>query len=293
MSALGSRRRGLVALPGWSLLLLLASCKEAAVGGDSRWPPAVQRVEYTSTADHSSQLARFYTPGTSEPRPLLVAFHTWSTNYQDVASIGYARWCIDHGWNFLQPDLRGPNNRPEAAGSPLVVADALDSIAYARERARLDDSRIYGVGVSGGGYTALLLAGRAPNLWAGVSAWASVTDLSEWYREARERGSPYARDIVAACGGTPEPGSPPGAECQRRSPLTYLGEASNVPIDLNVGILDGHDGRPIPVDQTLHAYNLLAKPADRLSQNDIEAISLSETIPEGLSFIGTDQLYGS
>lgn len=140
----------------------------------------------------------------------------------------------------------------------------LSAVAFARRCTAIDASRIYLVGNSGGGHLALLLASRAPNIWAGVSAWVPITDLRAWYRECRARNLGYADDIVRLAGGDPENDLAAARECDRRSPLTHLAAARGLPIDLNAGIHDGHT-RSVPISHALHAFNTLAAPRDHLS----------------------------
>lgn len=85
------------------------------------WPPAVETAAFASPADGSEQKTLFYAPPGDEPVPLLVAFHTWSGDYRQNES-PYARWCIARGWVLVHPDLRGPANHAEAAGSDLAFA---------------------------------------------------------------------------------------------------------------------------------------------------------------------------
>ena len=80
----------------------------------------------------------------------------------------------------------------------------------------------------GGGYTSLIMAGKRPDLWAGVSAWVPISDLRAWHRECKAKGLKYAREIELSCGGAP--GSSPKAdqEYAKRSPLTFLKKAKRV-----------------------------------------------------------------
>ena len=186
------------------------------------WPTEVREVSYTSSADKSSQPAMFYSPDGTQARPLLVALHTWSSNYRQTMSIPYAEWCIRKGWILIHPNFRGPNLRPEATGSDLVVADILDAVAYAQRSAHVDKSRIYLVGLSGGGYTSLLMAGRAPEIWAGISAWVPIADLQAWHFEMLKPGRKSEKGVVESCGGVPSPGSLAEKECLKR----FSGELS-------------------------------------------------------------------
>ena len=244
------------------------------------WPAPIQKVEYLSAADDSMQPMLFYAPESAAPAPLLVGLHTWSNGYAQPAS-GYAQWCIAKGWALVYPDFRGANDKPTACGSELVVKDILSAVEYARKNADVDSQRIYLVGVSGGGYAAMLMAGRAPEVWAGVSAWCGIFDLKDWYRESQIRKSHYANMIAASCGGPPGANSEVDRQYRLRSASTWLGEARAVPLDLNTGIFDGHKGS-VPTSQTLDAFNVLAAPAERINGDDIAFITEKAKIPAAL-----------
>lgn len=246
-----------------------------------RWPNVVKEITYVSSADNSRQPAMFFKPGTSEPRPLLVALHSWSADYRQQGTIIFAEWSIANDWISIHPNFRGLNNRPEATGSDLVIKDVLSAVDYAKQNANVDESRIYLVGYSGGGHLALLMAGRAPEVWAGVSAWVPISDLNAWYKQSRRRGTKFASEIEASCGGRPVNGNAAAQECRKRSPLTYLERAQGVPIDIQHGIKDGHYG-PVPVSQSLNAFNLLAAPADRLSEAEIAYFTSEAKVPTHL-----------
>lgn len=246
------------------------------------WPSDVKEIRYRSNADNTEQPALFFAPPRRKPQPLLIALHSWSSDYKQESSVPYARWCVTHHWAFIHPNFRGPNQRPEATGSELVIQDVLSAIEYAKQNAAVDESRIYLMGVSGGGYLALLLAGRAPEVWAGVSAWAAPTDLNAWYLESKLAGRRYAEDIVKSCGGVPTPGSAAETECVKRSPLTYLVSANQVALDINAGIHDGYTGS-VPISHSLHAFNLVATEADQLSDDQLRYFVSTQTVPPGLA----------
>jgi acetyl esterase/lipase len=245
------------------------------------WPEAVQVVQIRSSADGSLQPSLFYCPAKDKPVPLLVALHTWSSDYRQPDP-GYARWCTAKGWALMHPNFRGPNNSPDAMGSEYVVQDILDAVAYATNHAAIDPERIYLMGGSGGGYASLLMAGRAPEVWAGVSAWVPIFDLSDWHRECTRAQRNYAQMMENACGGAP--GSSPEVDRQyrERSASTYLAKALKVPLDINTGIHDGHTGS-VPVSHALRAFNLLAMPENQLSATDIVYITSKRAIPISLS----------
>lgn len=232
----------------------------------------------------------FYNPG-GRKMPLLAALHTWSAGY-DQPNYEYAEWCAARGWVFIHPDFRGFNNKPEATGSDLAVADIVSAVEYARNHADVDPDRIYLMGCSGGGYASLLMAGRHPEIWAGVSAWVPIFDLAVWHRDSSIRKNGYAEHLELSCGGPPGRSGAVDAEYRRRSAAAYLGNAKRVPLDINAGIHDGHTGS-VPISHTLNAYNLLAEAADRVSVSDIEYMTEREEVPPSLREPGlSDPLYG-
>jgi dipeptidyl aminopeptidase/acylaminoacyl peptidase len=269
----------------------VASGKVTESGGG--WNSAVQSVTYVSSADGTRQPMMFYAPKTDEPRPLLVALHSWSENYRQDESAIYAEWCVANDWVFVHPDFRGPNVRPEATGSELVIGDVLSAVDYAKSNARVDERRVYSVGWSGGGYLGLLLAGRAPEVWAGVSAWVPISDLNAWYEESRRLGTDYVGEIAASCGGPPVNDTAAAEECRKRSALTHLERARGIPIDLNHGIRDGRSqADPVPVGQSLRAFNLLAAPEDRFTEDEIAYFTREARVPPHLRGEWPDPSYG-
>lgn len=243
-----------------------------------RWPTQVKDIKYPSKADNTEQPAMFFTPDSKEKKPLLVALHSWSADYKQTSQAPYAEWCITNGWAFIHPNFRGPNNKPEACGSEFVVQDILSAVEFAQKETNIDPQRIYLVGASGGGYATLLMAGRAPELWAAASAWVPISDLKAWHEESTRKKQKYAKDIEQACGGVPEAGSKAEAEAKKRSALTYLAQAKNLKVSINAGIHDGHTGS-VPISHTLRAFNLLADPKDKLTEEEITYFTEKSKVP--------------
>lgn len=254
-------------------------------------PKKVQKVRYISSADNLKEPALFYAPKTDEPVPLLVGLHTWGGDFLQRISSEYADWCIENNWAFVHPDFRGPNRSPYATGSELVVKDILSVVDYAKANAKIDPNRVYLIGVSGGGHAALLMAGRAPDIWAGVSAWVPILDLKDWYFECKKANLHYADEIVKSCGGVPGQSPEVDLEYKKRSPITYLNDAKEVKFDINAGIYDGHTGS-IPISHTLKAFNVLCEESDRINDKDIEYFVKKAKVPPHLEQNIHDPDYG-
>ena len=249
-------------------------------------------AQYLSTADSTKQKTMLYAPASDKPVPMIVVLHSWSADYTQTSNKTIEKYCIEHGWVFLHPDFRGPNNKPEATGSDLVVADILSAVAYAKTKANIDENAIYLVGASGGGYSALLMAGRHPGVWAGVSAWVPITDLSAWHEQCAAKGLKYARDLEKSCGGKPGESEEIDKQYKQRSPLTHLANAKGkVDLQIGAGVYDGHKGS-VPISHTLHAFNAVAEEQDRLSDEQIKRFTADAKLPAGLKPAEPDATYG-
>ncbi|MDA0839572.1 MAG: prolyl oligopeptidase family serine peptidase [Planctomycetota bacterium] len=256
---------------------ILKNSKPAPKG----WPSSVVELEYPSSADNTSQPALFFKPETETPVPLLVGLHTWSGDYRQQGSIPYGNWCVEKNWAFIHPNFRGPNRHPKACGSEHVVKDIVSAVEFAKSAANVDIKRIYLVGVSGGGYGSLLMAGRAPEIWAGVSAWASISDLRAWHEECKVKGRMYFKDIESSCGGPPNTNAEIDKEYLERSAITYLKDAQGLPLQICTGIHDGHKGS-VPVSHTLLAFNEVAEEKDRLTREQIAYFVNNRKVPQEL-----------
>jgi pimeloyl-ACP methyl ester carboxylesterase len=241
-------------------------------------------IDIPSTKDGTLQKVIYWRPESaahdaSGPAvPLIVFLHSWSGGFeQGPPWIAQAK---KMGWVLVAPDFRGPNSRPEACASDLASQDILDAVAYARHDARIDASRIYLIGGSGGGHMSLVMAARAPDLWAGVSAWVPISDLAAWHAESKTRKNNYAKMLEQSCGGPPGPATE--AEYRYRSPLFHLAAAKGVPLDINTGIHDGHTGS-VPVSHSLHAFNVLAAQDKQIPVGDIDSMVRERKVPAKLA----------
>ena len=244
-------------------------------------------VRVKSSVDGSMQPCWFWAPekAKTEAVPLIVGLHTWSMDYTTKANYAPSlRYAQKRGWAMVGPNFRGPNKTPPACGSDLAVQDILDAVEYAKGRVKVDASRVYIVGGSGGGHMTLLMAGRDPEGWAGCAAFCPISDLARWHADSLlahpGRGKVYAKMMEKACGGTP---AEKPDEYSRRSPLTWLANAkkAGVPVYIVTGIHDGWTGS-VPVGHAIRAFNALADEKDRVSEADIAAIEETQKIPSTL-----------
>ena len=260
----------------------------ASEAGTDREELSALLTQVRSTLDGSSQPCYFYAPekAKSEAVPLVVGLHTWSYTWQNVDNYvpAYA-YAKAHGWAMVGPNFRGRNDHPEACGGDAAVQDIVDAVDYAKRTVKIDATRVYIIGGSGGGHMTLLMAGRHPEIWAGCVAFCPITDLARWHADSSldhpGRSKAYAKMLEGACGGLPADWA---EEYGRRSPLSWLARAkeAGVPIYIATGIHDGWKGS-VPVGHAIRAYNRLAREPDRVSEADIAAIEANQKVPEALT----------
>ena len=265
--------------------------QSAAVSG---YPADVRHLRYESEIDNTLQSSLMYVAKSDNKRPLLVGLHTWSSDYRQTGGeIVYARWAYQNGWHFVHPNFRGPNSRPKAMGSEYAVSDIISVVNYMKENYKVDEDRIYLIGVSGGAYAALLMAGRYPDVWAGVSSWCPITNIRTWWEQTKDGpNSRYADHIEAAVGGRPDTNTEAAAECVARSANNYLHLATNVNLDINHGVNDGRTGS-VPFTHSLYAFNTVAAVEDRLDTTDIEDYYTTQVLPASMAPSDSDPLYGN
>ncbi len=262
------------------------------IASDNKWPAGVG-VVHIPVSDGATQAARWFAAPGDGRKPLLVGLHTWSSTYDSAGGDAvYAAWCLRQGWHFLHPDFRGFNKTPASLASDRAVQDIVEAVAWAKKNASVDDARVYLVGVSGGGHMALVMAGRHPELWAGVSAWCGISDLARWHAEHARNGKPdrYAQNIESALGGPPDTEAR-RRDADRRSPLQWLKHASEVPLDIAAGIDDGHTGS-VPFVHSLRAFNAVVPPADALPAADFESFFTTRKNPDGWPAAAPDPVWG-
>ena len=273
-----------------AIVFLLAFCCTVSFCAEKKKKPSpFKEVDYPCSYDNSKQKALVWFAKGDEPRPLVVVLHTWSFNYKGGAS--YALPAIRYNFHAIAPDFRGKNNvgNPESMGSDAAVADIVSAVEWMKTQVKVDENRIYLVGGSGGGHMALLMAGRHPEIWAGVSAWCPVSDIKAWCEFHKGKG--YGTHVIRNLKGDPRTDEEAAKEAAKRSPVTWLANAKGVNIDIGTGIHDGHKGS-VPVTETLNAFNAVATEADRIPAEDIACMRNERKAPAGTPEI-KDPGYGS
>jgi len=246
---------------------------EFTTQGPSRWRRSIDGLEeltIPSTADGTEQPVFWLPPNGDPDQPVLVVLHSWSSQYTQHAGIPFAMWAQENGWAMIAPEFRGKNDDPDAVGSDLAVQDVADAIDFAVAQDGVDADRVFVVGYSGGGMMALLVAGRHPDKVSAVSAWGPPHDLAMFYDYSARNGLGYWSHIGTACGGDPRTAGPAQDECATRSPSTYLAtiREHQIPVFIGQGINDPF----VNTDTAGLVFNGLAEPADRLTDDEIDAL---------------------
>ena len=259
---------------------------------DQAWKenvPEVKTVLIRSSADSTEQPALFYDSKSSHKKPLLCALHSWSEDYQQHYSIPYGIWAVQNDWVLILSDYRGPFTNPGSTLSQYAIQDILDAVEYAKKNAKIDESRVYITGFSGGGMATLMMAGRYPDIWAGAAAWVPVYDLVQWYESIKNASHNYSKHIINSCGGPPLPGTEAEKECRKRSVSMYLKNAKNK--NVQVYIAAAVADKFVPPGQAIRAFNDLAFENDLFSETDIDYINTKNKLPARLEGTFSDSLF--
>ena len=238
-----------------SIWLCLGVLSFGQAGQDNSWSEEFQEVEIASSIDSVLQKAYFYRSGAGHSAPLIVSLHTWSGDYSQEDPL--ASLCLSRDLNYIHPDFRGVNNSPEACCSALALGDIDDAISYAIQNARVDSSRIYVLGNSGGGYATLAAFMKSKHRIRSFSAWVPISDLVAWYRESHIRGNKYAEDILHCTGS--EDSILQVSVARQRSPLyweTPVSRLDHASLFIYTGVYDGIQGS-VPITQSINFYNKL------------------------------------
>lgn len=229
-------------------------------------------------ADSTFQKAKFYSTTNPTPQPLVIWLHTWSTTSDTLYS--YQGIClpseiIQRNWNYIQPNFRGANDDPEACASDKVITDIDEAIQYAITNGNVDESKIYVIGASGGGFAAINHFMRSTqNVVDAYYMWVPVTDLIAWFFETQDKGyQGYYYNIASVLQNN---GSLNVEEAKRRSSIyqtTPVAKFTTTKLTFYAGIRDGYNGAAVPFSHSVLMFNKLVKdsgyPNDRVPLADM------------------------
>lgn len=222
--------------------------------GGLAWPAAFQVIEIRSSVDGRIQKAYYHRTSSQAARPLVVSLHGWSGDFSKGDSL--AALALEHDWNYVHPDFRGPGRTPDACLSEKVISDIDDAITDAIGRGGVDTNNVFVAGASGGGYAATGMYLKSRHAIRAFLAWVPITDLRAWYRESLSRSNEYAGDILR-CTSSGE--KLDEEEAIRRSPLYWdLPASPRGIVELYAGIDDGHSG-PVPISHSILFYNRIVE----------------------------------
>lgn len=220
----------------------------------SNWGADFKKGEITSSLDGKIQNAYLYASKSKTKKPLIISLHTWSGDYTQKDPL--TNEILARDWNYIHPDFRGANNKPEAMASQYVIADIEDAIQYALKNTNSDPEDVHIVGVSGGGLATLAAYMNIKYPVKSFSAWAPISDLESWYWESIGRKQKYAANIFKA---TSKDSVFNAEEARLRSPLLQQFPKDlrkNAKLYIYEGIHDGYTGS-VPITHSINMYNRL------------------------------------
>jgi predicted peptidase len=237
------------------------------------WGKDFELVEVKSSLDNEIQKCYFYPSTSKDPQALIVSLHTWSGDYSQRDDL--AKMCQEKDVNYIHPNFRGVNKTNAACCSELAMKDIDDAITYAINHSNVDPSKIYVIGVSGGGYATLSTFMKSEHTISKFSAWASITDLMAWYNESKIRGNKYAQDILDC---TDSKDGLNAEIAELKSPLywkTPTQKLENSKLSIYAGIYDGIQGS-VPITHSINFYNKILK--DLAVSDASKYVSVSERL---------------
>ena len=90
------------------------------------WPEQVKSVNYQASIDKSQQPMLVHGAKSSEKRPLLVGFHSWSGDYtQAGGEVVYARWCMESVKQALPAGLEKADADPLYGNKHVIFRKVL------------------------------------------------------------------------------------------------------------------------------------------------------------------------
>ena len=130
------------------------------------------------------------------------------------------------------------------------------------------------IGVSGGGYATLLCYMKTKHHIQSFSAWASISNLEDWYYESVGRKQKYAKDIAQATTGKTFESDYyylDEKEARSRSPFfmeTPVEKRKSSKLYIHTGVHDGYTGS-VPITQSLKFFNKVVLDFDPSAEADL------------------------
>jgi len=119
-----------------------------------------------------------------QPVPLVVGLHSWGGWSGEVLTgdygqaVFYAREATQRGWLLLAPDAK-----PWHVAVLNLQHHILEMVGHITHTYSVDEARIYLVGISGGGYRAVVMAEKYPDVFAAAVDVKGPTNLKAWWDE--------------------------------------------------------------------------------------------------------------
>ncbi len=163
------------------LLQLMMSSPTFAEGPGTEMKPGIHDLTYISEVDETEQPFQLFIPTAAEdsdsPLPLVVVLHGHGANWKSwFAATDVTEWGEKHGYVVLSPQGRG-----NFFYRSLGEKDVFDTIDEAKTKVNIDNTRIYLMGHSMGGWGTWHLATSYPDFWAGIApmaGWAPLDKVS-------------------------------------------------------------------------------------------------------------------
>jgi esterase/lipase len=239
----------------------------------STWDNDFKVVDIRSTLDNSQQKAYFFKSKSSSPKPLVLSLHSWSGTYEQKDEL--AKLSKTKDLNYIHPDFRGVNWTKDACCSDLAMQDIDDAIDYAIKNSKVDRSRIYVIGSSGGGYATLATFMKSKHTIRRFSAWVPISDLTAWYAQSKIMGTKYAENILDC---TSSKDSLNLEIAIKKSPIywkTPVEKLNTTELQIFAGVYDGIQGS-VPITHSINFYNKILK--DKLVNDSTLFVSDSEKL---------------
>lgn len=156
----------------WRPILLLAAATLGSAALAAK--PAVRSVSWRN-ADVTVEAKLFLPPGRG-PHPAVLFVH--GRRGWDETSVAQVQRIVEHGFAVLAPDYHSPRFIPSwpETHDPATEKDVELGLDFLKTVREVDASRVCVVGISRGGYHAVLLAARRPEVACVVTYYGHMVN---------------------------------------------------------------------------------------------------------------------